>query len=210
MKSRLLSVGFMFLLTLCFTAMVSAVKVANQDRIQRNQELKLERIILKVLRFGTGRVSDRELSELFKTRIRKKEVEGRTLYLGLEADGRTLKGIAFPVGGPGFWGPIQGMVGLDREGLTVVGLAFYSHSETPGLGGRLTEDWFQNQFAGLKLPAGKEAGPIFELIPSGRTKKPGQLDAITGATMTSKAVERFLNRELAFFRDKLRPQAGEG
>lgn len=210
MKSRLLSVGYMFLLTFCFTAMVSAVKEVNEDRIQRNQALKLERIILRVLGFQTDQVPDKELSRLFETRVRRQEVAGRTLYQGLEEDGRTIKGIAFPVSGPGFWGPIEGMVGLDKEGRRVIGLAFYGHSETPGLGGRLTEDWFQNQFAGLKIPAGQGAGPAFSLAPPGKTKEPGQLDAITGATMTSKAVEAFLNQELALFRDKLAPSLGEG
>jgi Na+-transporting NADH:ubiquinone oxidoreductase subunit C len=95
------------------------------------------------------------------------------------------------------------MVGVDPEGSKILGVSFYKHSETPGLGGRITEDWFKMQFKGLKLYPLKEDKKIFYLKAAGSKKAPNELDAITGATGTSRAVEAFLNQELDLFLQKI-------
>ena len=80
--------------------------------------------------------------------------------------------------------------------MTNLGVAFYKHSETPGLGGRITESWFVDQFKGKELkPSGKK-DEYFYLVPPGQEKGANNVDAITGATLTSEGVERFMNRDL--------------
>ena len=200
MKKGLFSVLYMFLMTLVFTSLVSAVKIINDDRIERNQNIKLQRIILKVLDIPLkSKASDEEAVQIFESRVKTLDVKDKTLYLGYEADGKTIRGYAFPVGGPGFWGPISGMVAVNPDSTKVLGIAFYKHSETPGLGGRLVEDWFTKQFVGLRLFPIEGDKKIFYLKPSGDKKAVNELDAITGATGTSRAVETFLNRELDLF-----------
>lgn len=187
----------MFLITLFFTSIVSGVKVLNEERIESNQKAKLQRIILSVLQIPEKREpSDEMLNQIFAARIRSIQVEGTTLYLGYEEDGKTILGYAFPVGGPGFWGPIFGMVAVDSEASKILGIAFYKHAETPGLGGRITEDWFKAQFKGLPIFPIEEGKKIFYLKPQGTGEAPNELDAITGATGTSRGVEGFLNNEL--------------
>ncbi len=187
----------MFLITLFFTSIVSGVKVLNEERIESNQKAKLQRIILSVLQIPEKREpSDEMLNQIFETRIRSIQVKGTTLYLGYEEDGKTILGYAFPVGGPGFWGPIFGMVAVDSEASKILGIAFYKHAETPGLGGRITEDWFKAQFKGLPIFPIEEGKKIFYLKPEGTGEAPNELDAITGATGTSRGVEGFLNNEL--------------
>ena len=105
----------------------------------------------------------------------------------------------FPVGGPGFWGPVSGMVAVNPQASRILGIAFYKHSETPGLGGRITEEWFTNQFAGIPLYPIEGEKKIFYLKPQGGKQAPNELDAITGATGTSRAVESFLNQDLDHF-----------
>jgi len=200
MKKQALSVFFMFLITLFFASLVSAVKSINGARIQANQERKLRRVILRVLDIPTGERSGAvDISLLFAARVKAIQVGERTIYVGYSGDGRTISGYALPVGGPGFWGPIQGMVGLAPDAGSVIGLAFYRHSETPGLGGRITEDWFSRQFKDLPLFPIEGDRNIFYLRPEGTGKSPNELDAITGASNTSSAVEAFLNRELDTF-----------
>jgi Na+-transporting NADH:ubiquinone oxidoreductase subunit C len=121
------------------------------------------------------------------------------LYVGYEQEGQTIKGYALAVGGPGFWGPIQGMVGISPDATRVLGIAFIKHSETPGLGGRITESWFTDQFKDLPLYPIKGDQNIFYLKPAGTARAANELDAITGATNTSSAVEAFLNQELDHF-----------
>ena len=200
MRKRLFSIFYMFVLTLFFTSLVSAVKVFNEARIETNQRVKLQRIILKVLDIPLGdRTPDHELVQVFDKRVKAIEVKDRTVYMGYGEDGHTVTGYAFPIGGPGFWGPIYGMVGVDPEASKILGIAFYKHSETPGLGARISEPWFSKQFVGLPLHAIEGDKKIFYLKPEGTGKGPNELDAVTGATGTSRAVEAFVNRELDRF-----------
>jgi Na+-transporting NADH:ubiquinone oxidoreductase subunit C len=197
MKKRLFSIAYMFFITLFFTSIVSGVKVLNEERIERNQKAKLQRIILSVLQIPTnGEPSDEKVNQTFETRIKSIQVEGTTLYLGYDEEGKTILGYAFPVGGPGFWGPVFGMVAVDSEASKILGIAFYKHAETPGLGARITEDWFKDQFKGLPIFPVEEGKKIFYLKPEGTGEAPNELDAVTGATGTSRAVEGFLNNGL--------------
>jgi Na+-transporting NADH:ubiquinone oxidoreductase subunit C len=139
----------------------------------------------------------------FETRVERVEVKEKDLYVGYEKDGKTVRGYAFPVGGPGFWGPISGMVAVDPEASKILGIAFYRHSETPGLGGRMTEDWFTKQFIGLPLYPIEGDKKIFYLRTTATKKGPNELDAITGATGTSRGIEGFLNEELDRFLKEL-------
>ena len=161
----------MFLITLFFTSVVSAVKLLNEKRIETNQRVKLQRIILQVLGMpGDKGASDMDVVRTFETRVRRVEVKEKNLYVGYEKDGKTISGYAFPVGGPGFWGPIYGMVAVDPSASKILGIAFYRHSETPGLGARMTEDWFTNQFVGLPLYPIEGDKKIFYLRGTGPKK----------------------------------------
>lgn len=211
MKKRVFSVVYMFLITLVFTSVVSGVKYFSEERIQRNEKLKVQKIILEVLGIASAmNGSDQEVVRTFNKRIRTQQVGGRSVYAGYGPDGDTIQGYAFRVGGSGFWGPITGMAAVDPDVRNLIGLKFYKHSETPGLGARITEQWFQEQFEGLSLqvPTGRQE--IFRLVPEGTGKKPYELDAITGATGTSRAVQAFLNKELDTFGATLRKAVGEG
>ena len=209
MKKRLFSVLYMFVLTLCFTSIVSAVKYFNDERIETNQRVKLQKIILKVLGIPLQqKAPDQELARVFASRVKTIEVEGKNLYVGYEEDGQTILGYAFPVGGPGFWGPVYGMAAVDPRATKILGMAFYKHSETPGLGGRISEDWFSNQFKGLPLFPVETDKKIFYLKPAGTGKRPNELDAITGATGTSRAVEAFLNKDLGNFLEEFKLISG--
>lgn len=204
MKKQALSIVYMFLIALFFASLVSAVKFLNEERIDTNQIVKLQRIILKVFDIPVQEaITNDELTRLFTAQIKNIQVNQKTLYIGYEQDGRTIRGYAVPVGGPGFWGPIEGIVGVTHDSTKILGLAFYKHSETPGLGGRITEDWFSDQFKGLPLYPIEGGQNIFSLTAEGRQKEPNELDAITGASNTSSAVEAFLNQELDYFLKEL-------
>ena len=84
-------------------------------------------------------------------------------------------GYAFLAAGRGYSGDIDILVGLEDE-VTIKGVTIISQSETPGLGNRITENFFTSVFAGINIDdiALKQDG--------------GQIDAITGATISSQAV----------------------
>lgn len=195
------SVFFMFAITLLCTTLVSVIHVVTRERIDLNQHAKLEIVVLRALAVRIPENSSlAEIDALFRQRVARREISGRTVYIIDQADGKTPQGYAFSVSGPGFWGPVFAMVAVDASLSTVTGIEFYLHRETPGLGARINEKEFQRQFAGLSLNMPVAGGKYFTLTPAAPGKPPSDLDAITGATMTSEAVEKFVNREIATLR----------
>ncbi|MFC1862511.1 FMN-binding protein [Thermodesulfobacteriota bacterium] len=200
MNKIVYSVGYMFVIALFFTSLVSIVKLTNEDKIEKNQQIKLQKTILKVLGIAIKeRSSPENLIRIYNNRIETIKIKDRDFYLGYDEDGKTIKGYAFPVEGAGFWGPIQTMVAVDANASSIIGIAFYKHSETPGLGARISEDWFTEQFSGINLSPIEDNKQFFYLTPSKSGKASNNLDAITGASRTSDAVEIFLNNELDLF-----------
>ncbi|MFC1839652.1 FMN-binding protein [Thermodesulfobacteriota bacterium] len=188
---------FMFIITLFFTSLVTAVKMVNEDRIKINREIKLQRTVLKVLGIERAKtLTPEKVMLIFKNRIKQVKAKNKILYICRDEDGEGITGYAFPLDGPGFWGPVYAMAAVNQEATRLLGISFYRHSETPGLGGRISEDWFSNQFKGLLLETSEKDKSFFSLTPEGDNKTDNELDAITGASRTSEAVELFLNREL--------------
>ena len=83
----------------------------------------------------------------------------------------------------GFGGAIDMVVGIDAEG-RVTGVAIVSMTETSGLGDNARKESFRSQFVGLSGSAAL-------------TKDGGSVDALTGATITSRAVADGVTQALA-------------
>lgn len=107
-----------------------------------------------------------------------------------------------PVRGAGLWGPIWGYVALDETQYTIYGVFFNHEGETPGLGGEIKNyEVFQRQFEGKPVFGASGFGITIEKAGNG-----GDVDCISGATITSKGVETMLQsclnayKEAGFFR----------
>ena len=98
-----------------------------------------------------------------------------------------------PVYGAGLWGPIWGYIAFQPDGRTIAGAYFDHESETPGLGAKIKDEaWFREKFAGKQVAFGSE--PLFNLAKNAEaTGAANAVDAITGATMTSKGLNDALN-----------------
>jgi len=98
-----------------------------------------------------------------------------------------------PVYGAGLWGPIWGYIAFQPDGKTIAGAYFDHDSETPGLGAKIKDEaWFREKFAGRQVAFGSE--PLFNLAKNAEaTGAANAVDAITGATMTSKGLNDALN-----------------
>ena len=82
-------------------------------------------------------------------------------------------------------------VGPDLE--TIKGIEVLDHTETPGLGGRMTEEKFKEQFVGKKLK------PKLSLVRGRETVGQNEVHAITGASYTSKGIEKIINESMKTF-----------
>jgi Na+-transporting NADH:ubiquinone oxidoreductase subunit C len=201
----------MFVMAMAFSALVSGVKAGLDERIERNRMLKFQSVILKVFHLlEPGKTAPQDIPGLYQDRVQEIRVQDKTVYVGYEADRRAIRGYAFAVGGSGFWGPIEGLAAVDAGATKVLGLAFIRHSETPGLGGRISEPWFTRQFEGLAIVPINGDQKTFFLKPPGSRTRPNDLDAITGASRTSAAVEMFLNHDLDLFLTRLKNALPKG
>lgn len=109
------------------------------------------------------------------------------VYKGIDENGAPV-GIAFKADGGGFQGNIGLMVGLETSYLKLKAIEVLEQLETPGLGDRIREASFKDQFKGL------EVKPKVEYIKYRKPEKPNQIQAITGATISSEAVVKNINR----------------
>lgn len=119
------------------------------------------------------------------------------VFVCTKEDGR--KNYVVPVVGNGLWGGIWGNIAVDEDLNTIVGVNFGHKSETPGLGGEIVTDKFQSQFKGKSI-FGKDGGNV-ELAVIKRADKTDayQVDAISGATITSTGVSDMLKNCLGLY-----------
>ena len=97
-----------------------------------------------------------------------------------------------PLEGKGLWGPIWGYLSLKEDLRTINGVNFDHKSETPGLGAEINTTAFESQFIGKQLFRDDEFTGI--LVQKGGAA-PGDMhavDAISGGTITSKALEAMI------------------
>jgi len=104
----------------------------------------------------------------------------------------------FPLYGAGLWGPIWGYVAVNADGNTIYGTNFEHESETPGLGARITEQTFRDEFNDKNLFKDGEFKSV-AVMKRGQKATNGadQVDALTGATITSRGVSDMMEKGLA-------------
>lgn len=151
-----------------------------QPLIQENKERALKQAIFSIFPRG---------QEYVVETIKEKEI-----YKALDSSGNLL-GYAFTAQGSGYQGKIKLMVGMDPNLKTIDGIVVLESQETPGLGGKIKEAKFKTQFKGLKTL------PKIKLVKN-KPPGPGQVQAITGATISSQSVVDILNEEIARIRER--------
>jgi electron transport complex protein RnfG len=164
----------LFLAVVLFSAvsggLLAGLKGATQERIEY-QQLKFVKgpAILQLLKGA----SNDPLTDRFKVKDEKAE---RSFFVGV-FDGKP-NTVATEVYGRGYGGAVGVMVAINLDTDKVVGVAVTTHSESPGLGERAKSDpSFVAQFSGI---------PVSE--PPKVKADGGKIDALSGATVTSRAV----------------------
>lgn len=126
------------------------------------------------------------------------------LYIYKEED--QIKSYCFPIEGKGLWSTLYGYLALESDAVTVRGITFYKHGETPGLGAEIEKDWFLNNFKGKNIwdvekrelrPIVVLKGKVSDLVTEAESKF--YVDGISGATMTSKGVSDLLEKSLKIY-----------
>tara|TARA_Y100001960_G_C14660393_1_gene820496 strand:+ start:53 stop:850 length:798 start_codon:yes stop_codon:yes gene_type:complete len=120
----------------------------------------------------------------------KRQAEFAPVYM-IEKDGEVEKMI-LPVHGYGLWSTLYGFLALEGDMETIIGLGFYSHAETPGLGGEVDNPVWKAKWNGKKLHD-SDGDLAISVVKGGA--EPGnlnQVDALSGATLTSRGVDNLV------------------
>lgn len=196
-----------------FTGGIMLVHQAAKGTIARNERVFLQRSIVELFFADQAKAEGEQIEKTFRTQITERPVSpGSDLsnpntpryYFAFReqaSPGDPPFAVAIPVAGMGFWAEIRGYLAVDLDTQTCLGVVFTQHGETPGLGGRISEATFRDQFPGCDLtapPAGVRWIYIDkEPVKDATDKRTGRhVDAISGATNTSTAVAHFLNADL--------------
>ena len=114
------------------------------------------------------------------------------LYIGKDTTGAPV-GIAFKAKGNGFSPDLTIMVGINPEFSRLTGIEILEQTETPGLGNKIEDGWFKDQFIGQIIDE-QETVVVKNIKPSDPTRG---IQAISGATISSKAVVNIIRDKIA-------------
>ena len=111
-------------------------------------------------------------------------------------DGNGTDAYIYPIIGKGLWSTLYGYLAVKPDGSEIVGIAFYKHGETPGLGAEIERDWFTSNFQGKELYMGDKLVGV-QVVKGKVADKVGiktehAVDGISGATLTANGVTKML------------------
>jgi len=183
---------FAVILGAACAALLAGLNLFTEPYRTANEEAEAVQNILAALGVEEASGADPEhLLQIFNDQVVVREENGLKIF-EYNPGGSAPAAIAVPVSGPGLWGPVDGVLALESDGNTIRGVRFFKQEETPGLGGEIGSEWFQDQFKG-KTITDPNGVPGIRIVKSGVASGPNVVDAITGATMTSDRVEAMLN-----------------
>lgn len=176
--------------TLVGIAAISGVLIAGAYRltlpaITRNKAAQLKRAVFEVIP-GASEIE----------RFAPKGTDMPRMYAGYDEDG-TLKGVAVEAQGQGFADIIKVLYGYSPARSAIIGMKVLESKETPGLGDKIEKDaGFRANFNGLDVSLNTDKTALKNPITvvKGGKVHPWEIDAVSGATISSKAIGRLLNK----------------
>ena len=196
-KSPAYVLGFMAAICLVFGTGISVVNYATQGLLAKNAARHQNRVLCLAFQLDVAGTSAEAYQQAVDAAIRTSVVGGRTVY---ECVAPGKEGVGFVAGGMGFWDRIECVVVLSPDLQKILNVQVLEQKETPGLGARIEEPWFTDQFKGLALAWNDPQGQRVLVGANPAPNAANEVDAITGATQTSMALMRFFNEELDAFR----------
>ena len=183
MKEKLLMILFVLILGSVLSTALVSVNAYTAPLIEKNKVRKLHISVLKALDIV---YSKNKVDETFLENVATKKRGEIEFYVA-----NTSGDIAFEFYGPGLWGAIHGIIALEPDLKTIKGITIIHQEETPGLGGRIAEADFLDRFES------KQVFPKLIIIqPPDKASLNNEVDGISGATLSCKALVEILNSEV--------------
>lgn len=178
----------LFLITAISAALLAFVNQKTAPMIEQNEQKKISDALKLVMLDAT----DFEKSELPDTADKITENYGTDIiefYIAKGSDGNDV-GICAITETKGYSSGLRCAVGVDKNG-EVTGVEIISHNETPGLGANAEKEEFRSQYAGKKD----------EISVVKNNASDNEINAISGATLTSRGVTNNVNTVIALLHE---------
>ena len=194
-------IGPAMIRTLVVTALISGLMIVTAYQItlptvKANRARQLREAVFSVLPGATATATFRLESNGTLVPAGEDDERAVRVHAGYNAEGK-LVGVAVEASGMGYQDVIRVLYGYDPEREVIVGMKVLDSKETPGLGDKITKDpKFLANFEALqvKLNAARSALEHPIEVVKGAKRDPWQVDAITGATISSNAIGKLLNQ----------------
>ncbi len=191
--------------------LLAFVSSALKDRQDANVKLDKKKQVLAALNIRDLSDADAEAkyAEVVKDGDKAFEMNSTSFKSGdiavytCEVDGE--KKYVVSVYGAGLWGPIWGYISVNADGNTIYGAYFNHEGETAGLGAEIKDSkaW-QDLFKGKTIYAA-DGSVALKVLKKSEVKNPqSEVDAVTGATLTSVGVSDMLQEGFAKYKDLLK------
>jgi electron transport complex protein RnfG len=184
----------LFLITLVAGLLLALVNEVTKEPIA-NAELQAKFDAYDVVFEGAEFVDENALA--FSSYIPESNCSVDDVLSAVDKDGNKIGYVMSVTSPSGYGGDVTIAIGISCETDTITGFTVLSHSETAGLGARCTEEEFQSQFKG------KSANGI-SYVKGGGATTDTEIDAISGATITTSAVTDAVNTALDFYNNALK------
>jgi electron transport complex protein RnfG len=194
-------------LTLAIAGLVSGVAIigiyeSTLPTITANKARELREAVFKVLP-GVSQMQALVYRDGELVAVTQPDKDEPVVYGGYDELGDFV-GYAMPAAGPGFQDTIGLLYGYQPDEKIVVGMEVLESRETPGLGDKIYKDAaFVGGFSALSVV------PEIIAVKKGTKTRPNEIDAITGATISSKAVVRIINETQASWSAQLSAPGSE-
>ncbi len=197
--------------TVCGLLIVS-VFVVTLPVIARNEAAALQAAVFEVLPGATAKASFVLAEDGGFRPAREGDDPRQTVHAGYDGSG-ALVGVAIPAQGMGYQDVIRILYGYSPRQQAIVGMQVLASKETPGLGDKIEKDpAFLANFQALDVSLAADgqvlAHPV-EAVKSGAKTGPWQIDGITGATISSKAIANMLRQSSAYWLPLIYPRRAE-
>jgi electron transport complex protein RnfG len=189
-------------LSLVFGGMLAGIQLALGPAIEAN---KVNETLLKVPELVVGEAQAQSLApgtlEIKPLAVEVDKAGKKVRYSVYEAkrDGK-LAGWVAKTSGSGYADKIELLIGFDPQVETITGLFVLDQKETPGLGNKIVTDAWRAQFLHKSTDARLAAV-------KGKASAPNEIDAVTGATISSKSVTNIINTAVADLKQPLADKA---
>ena len=199
-SSNLVQAWLVLVLAVGFGVSLAGVQLVLGPVIESN---KLNETLEKVPGLVLGNflaakmASENQTLEIVPRQVTVKKPDRAKFYSVYEARYQgDLKGWVVKTKGQGYADTIELLLGLSPDFRSITGLFVLDQKETPGLGNKIATDAWRRQF--VDAPAGR---PLV-VIKSGASR-PGEIDAVTGATISSRSVTAMINTAIGDLRNPL-------